>query len=209
MKLAPPYSLLWGWSWRINSTSRCVLDQHVINSGVRRLLQSKVRNMNAKPTTHQQLLLQQQRNSLWCSIESWREIQRVYLPFTSQYHEPTTQADDDTDALSSKPEKLLLHLPSSLLASLKANADVKHLLEIETRLRVAQADDALEEIRRYRRVVTGVHHFKKANLSGNGNKKNTRARDLMSRYVQKIKHCADRYHAARTGGPNRRLGNAP
>ena len=117
MKLALPSSLLWGWSWRINSTSHCVLDQHVINSGVRRLLQSKVRNMNAKPTTHQQLLLQQQRNSLWCSIESWREIQCVYLPFTSQYHEPTTQADDDTNALSSKPEKLLLHLPSSLLAS--------------------------------------------------------------------------------------------
>jgi hypothetical protein len=67
---------------------------------------------------------------------------------------------------------------------------------MEIRLRVAQADDALNEIRRYRRVITGIHQFKRINISGDGNKKNTRARELMRRYSLKADHAIERYRVA-------------
>jgi hypothetical protein len=91
------------------------------------------------------------------------------MPFTSQYHEPASSNVDEDDKMhpqSMKPENLKLWLPSSLPASLRSIEPTKSLLETEVRLRIAQADDTLEEIRRYRRVVTGIHVFKLMNLAG-------------------------------------------
>lgn len=70
------------------------------------------------------------------------------------------------------------------------------LLDKEIKLRIAQADDALAEIRRQRRIVTGLVMFKKLNVSGSGQKKNTRIRSLFRRFNNKTEHVAERYRAA-------------
>ena len=155
--------------------------------------------MPAKPTAHQQLILQQKRHSLRCHVSSWRDTQRVYMPCTAHLHEPISDHVDDNDLISPascNPEDIPLHLPSSLSSSLRKSLSIDNLLNVEIRMRVAQANDALEEIRRYRRVIIGVHQFKRTNISGDGNKKNTRARELMARYSQKANHSIERYRVA-------------
>lgn len=71
------------------------------------------------------------------------------------------------------------------------------LIEKETKLRLAQADDALAEIRRQRRIVTGLVIFKKLNVSGSGQKKNTHMCTLFKCFSNKPERAAERYHAAR------------
>jgi len=68
---------------------------------------------------------------------------------------------------------------------------------MEIRLRIAQADDALAEIRRQRRTLTGLVLFKHLHVSGTGQKKNTRIRTLFRRLGNKIERVAERYRAAR------------
>ena len=155
--------------------------------------------MPTKPTAHQQLILQQKRHTLRYHIEAWRETQQIYMPCTALFHEPASGNlgdDDDIHPALCKPENLHLHLPFSLSSSLRASSSIGNLLNVEMRLRVAQADDALEEVRRYRRVITGIYQFKRSNILGDGNKKNTRAQELMARYSQKAKHSVDRYCVA-------------
>ncbi|KAH6891811.1 hypothetical protein BKA70DRAFT_1119637, partial [Coprinopsis sp. MPI-PUGE-AT-0042] len=70
------------------------------------------------------------------------------------------------------------------------------MVEIEQKLRIAQADNALADIRRQRRLITSLWTFKKLNLSGQGNRPNTWVRVIYNRMVAKTDHLADRYRAA-------------
>ncbi|KAM6490236.1 hypothetical protein JOM56_014213 [Amanita muscaria] len=72
------------------------------------------------------------------------------------------------------------------------------VLEKECRLRIAQADDALAEIRRQRRIVSGLWQFKKLNVDGTGNKACTRMRTLYNRFNLRTQRCADCYRVARS-----------
>src|ERR1700689_4090239 len=82
-------------------------------------------------------------------------------------------------------------------AQLRVTGISPGLVEKETKLRLAQADDALAEIRRQRRIVTGLVIFKKLNVSGSGQKKNTRMRTLLKHFSNKTERAAERYWAAR------------
>lgn len=98
-------------------------------------------------------------------------------------------------------ENIPLWLPSSLPATLPAQLRTTGLapglLDKETRLRVGQADDALAKIRHQRRIVTGLVIFKKLNVSGAGQKKNTRMRTLFKRFNHRTERVAERYRASR------------
>jgi len=62
---------------------------------------------------------------------------------------------------------------------------------------MAQADEALEDVRRGRRMITGLVQFKKLNILGAGNRPNTRMRTLYNRLQLQIQRAADRYRTAR------------
>ena len=66
------------------------------------------------------------------------------------------------------------------------------------RLHIAQADDALADICRLRQLITGLTNFKKLNVSGTGNKPNTRMRTLHTRMMNKIDRTANSYIATST-----------
>ncbi|KAH9911104.1 uncharacterized protein BXZ73DRAFT_82990 [Epithele typhae] len=66
------------------------------------------------------------------------------------------------------------------------------------RLRLAQADDALDDIRRYRRIITGIKEFNRLNISGTGQRTTGKVRSVYSTFQSKIDRAAERYRAART-----------
>ena len=83
------------------------------------------------------------------------------------------------------PLWLPLSLPPSLPHQLRTMGLLPSLLEKETRLRIAQADDVLAEIRQQHRTVTGLVIFKKLNISGTGQRQNTCMRTLFKSFNNK------------------------
>ena len=67
---------------------------------------------------------------------------------------------------------------------------------MEHELWIAQADDALVDIQRIRRVIVGISQFKHANVSGSGQKYNTRMQGLYDKFKGKESATAARYRAA-------------
>ncbi|OJT07897.1 hypothetical protein TRAPUB_1209 [Trametes pubescens] len=98
---------------------------------------------------------------------------------------------------SRKAEEILLWLPSALPVNLRSTL-LAGLADKERRLRLAQADDSLEEIRRYRRILTGILEFKQLNVTGTGQKAGTKVRTLYTSFQDKIVRAAARYRAARS-----------
>lgn len=147
--------------------------------------------------------LQQKRNTLLSRIESWRKIQQIYMPMAapllSQMTAPTTSdiQDDDFQSMPRiRTEDIKLLLPSELPTQAQKGQLIEALLKKEAQLRIAQANDALNDIRRLRRVITGISQFKYANTSGAGQGPNTKIRSLYNTFQGKILLAAARYRTA-------------
>ena len=95
-------------------------------------------------------------------------------------------------------EDVPLFLPSSLSANLQSTPGFSKTLDHEIQLRVAQADDALADIRHHLRIISGLWQFKKVNISGTGNRPNTRMRSLFNRFNHRMRQSVLRYRAARS-----------
>ena len=158
----------------------------------------------------------ERRNALQRRIRSWADTQAIYMPSVTQLRvqtntfiiPPPNRADsgDDADDLPpapdvdeaqvSNPEDIALWLPSGLPPSLRIGELTSRLMEIERRFRLAQLDDSLADIRRFRRILKGISEFKRLNVSGTGNKPNTRIRALYTKFQRKQHRLAERYRAA-------------
>ncbi|RXW12428.1 hypothetical protein EST38_g13424 [Candolleomyces aberdarensis] len=148
---------------------------------------------NKLTTSKQKADLEDKRTALRRRINQWREVQLVYAPCVVT-RLPTSDESEGL-ALDTSAENIPLHLPSALPPSLQLSIPL--LVEKERKLREAQCDDALGEIRRQRRILTGLVQFKKLNLAGQGNKPNTRVRSLYNRIQTKVTKAEMRYHVAR------------
>lgn len=73
-------------------------------------------------------------------------------------------SDEGDDPVPIRSEDLKLFLPSSLPLRLRIGPLYQSLASKETRLRIAQAEDALAEIRRMRRILLGVIQFRESTL---------------------------------------------
>ena len=91
-----------------------------------------------------------------------------------------------------QPETTPLYLPSAMPLHIVISSG---LTEIETKLRLAQADDALGELRRLLRILRGLLDYKYTQL-GPSQRAGTRARSMVSRFKEKIDRCAESYQAA-------------
>lgn len=108
---------------------------------------------------------------------------------------PETNADP-IETIETLPEDVPLFLPSSLPPHLRALPELAKVAQLERRLRVPQADGALAEVRRQRRVIQGLWQFKRLNISGMGNKPNTRMITLYQRFDNKTRRAAEKYRSA-------------
>ncbi|TCD59923.1 hypothetical protein EIP91_011184 [Steccherinum ochraceum] len=148
--------------------------------------------------------LQEKRNILTRRIGLWRKAQVVYLPTVTLLVEALAKPsgnndEDDEDDNSAGPvlaEDLPLYLPSGLPSHLRASALVKPLLTKERKLRLAQAEDALAEIRRLRCVISTISQFRRVNVTP-GQRTATRIRSYYDKFQTRIKYNASRYRAAR------------
>jgi hypothetical protein len=117
---------------------------------------------------------------------AWRKCQQQHLPAFDD-------DDDITSANDIEVELIALRLPSACVDIAR-----RELIEIEIKLRLAQVDDALFELRRLLRHRQQVTIFKKQHAYGSGNAVVTRARSAQESVTKRIERAADNYRVART-----------
>lgn len=166
---------------------------------LRRNLRHEVSQINGLQTSKQLADLEEKRTSLRNRIQQWRQTQLIYTPcVASLVGQSLSARPDDHESLSPElAESIPLHLPSSLPKRSQESLELATVLEKERRLRIAQADDALAEIRRQRRIITGLWQFKKFNVDGTGNRTCTRMRALYNSFNLRARRYAECYRAAR------------
>jgi hypothetical protein len=128
--------------------------------------------------------LEETRRILLSRINKWREVQLAYIPDIG-----SLVANTASKLLSKSlaAEDVPLFLPTSLSPNLPSTPDFSKTLAHKIRLRIAQADDALADIRHHLRIISGLWQFKKVNISGTGNRPNTRMRSLFNRFNHRMK----------------------
>jgi hypothetical protein len=134
--------------------------------------------------------IQLQTNTLQRKIETWQEIQILYMPFVSRL-----RAGEEASRTSSQPlqiQDVKLWLPSNVGTYTPCP---ECLRQFEWKLRNAQANDALKDIHHLLRLRSHLYHFKDTNVVGQG--ANTRARNTINKTEAKISGAAARYEAAR------------
>ncbi|KLO04642.1 hypothetical protein SCHPADRAFT_840402, partial [Schizopora paradoxa] len=155
-------------------------------------------------TPTQQAELQETRNTLRNRIQIWQTVQDVHMPFVPalRHQNSTASADlsepitaDNPPSASILADNIPLFLPSSLPNN--AAGSCESLRKMEYRLRYAQCDDALADIRRLRRVLKNVTYFKAKNITGTGGKANTRARTLYNRFQGRVTKAVEKYRDGR------------
>ncbi|KAF8221054.1 hypothetical protein L208DRAFT_1330325 [Tricholoma matsutake] len=145
--------------------------------------------------------LEEKRCTLMMHINLWREVQLAYLPSTGSlvmvvYTNLLSEVQSSKESLTA--EAIPLFLPSSLLPNQQPSLAFAKCLLCEVCLRIAQAEDALADIRHYLHLISGFWQFKKVNISGTGNRPNTRMCTLFNRFNHCIKLSMLRYSAAHT-----------
>ncbi|KIL68676.1 hypothetical protein M378DRAFT_184632 [Amanita muscaria Koide BX008] len=165
-----------------------------------RLLRIEANQIKKSATPKQRADLEDKRTLMFRQIQRWRDIQLVYTPCVGCLLAASLSAatlDGETVTVFSEPAELIsLYLPSSLPTHLRQLPEMLSVVEKECRLRVAQADDALADIRRQCRITSGLWQFKCLNVSRTGNKPNTRMHTLFNRFNLRTQRCAQRYRAA-------------
>ncbi|EMD31700.1 hypothetical protein CERSUDRAFT_59656, partial [Gelatoporia subvermispora B] len=95
-------------------------------------------------------------------------------------------------------EDTKLVLPSRLPLSIRKSACLRGVADIERRLRRAQMEDSLFELRRLRRVYASLLKRLKENVAGQGQKANTCSKTSVRAFTTKIKLAVYRYREARS-----------
>ena len=159
-----------------------------------------------KTTTLAAADLQEKRNSLRHCIESWQGIQKVYMPCVERLCEARVHSSHTTSSTPTvpssvasssllRPENTPLYLPSSIPRSLWTSGCSRGLVEKERRLRLAQVDDGLDELRRQLRISATLIDYKKEQHSSS-QRMGTCTHVLLSRFRDKTHRAAERYTAA-------------
>ena len=161
----------------------------------RRTLTYEIKVMKKYETANQLSDLEEKRRILITRINNWREVQLSYVPEIG-----SLVASATSNILSGvlAGEDVPLFLPSSLSPNLQTNPGFMKSLAHEVQLRIAQANDALADIRHNLRTISGLWQFKKVNISGTGNRPNTRMRSLFNRFNHRMRQSVLRYRAARS-----------
>ncbi|KAI0038982.1 hypothetical protein FA95DRAFT_1585382 [Auriscalpium vulgare] len=143
-------------------------------------------------TSNQLAQMQESRTSLLRLIHRFRADQEIHMPRVASI------IDYDESTLSHttiRPENIRLHLPSDVSASERHALCDRSLVDIESKLRLAAASDALDGVRHQLRFRTYVNRFKITNVTGQ--RKNTRARALQTRIEAGVKREAEAYRMHR------------
>ncbi|KAG2743573.1 hypothetical protein P692DRAFT_201723247, partial [Suillus brevipes Sb2] len=158
-------------------------------NGLRRRFKSDLSSRGAQATDRQKTILVRQQNALQRKVDAWKRVQLLYTPAAQLLSSRMeTQAGGNPD----NPEDIKLFLPSSLTADTASCSH--HLLAIEWELRIAQAGDALDEIRQSLRLRDYMYTFKRNWIRGQS--ANTRAQNALGRVEARAAAAAEKYRVA-------------
>ncbi len=153
--------------------------------------------------------LQERRIVLQARLNAWFKIQTAYIPvaqylrvsqhvegigFSGHDEELEDASSSSTDVVA---EKVKLFLPSQLPPSLWGTGCMPRLHEMELKMRIAQTTDALEQLKQHLCIQSSFVRYKISQVSGPGQKANTRACNVLLRLREKVARCAERYRASR------------
>ncbi|KDR76587.1 hypothetical protein GALMADRAFT_67342 [Galerina marginata CBS 339.88] len=161
------------------------------------ILKSELSKSKGKKTSKQLADLEKKKSALIRRIQIWRPVQLAYTPQVAPLL-PLLQGIDDMANQYANPESATLFFPSSLPPDIRQLPELKEIRDAERSLREPQAHDALADVRRLRRIIQGLWQFKKLNVSGTGNKPNTRMLGSYSQIEHKLQRAANRYRVAYT-----------
>ncbi|KAJ6460709.1 hypothetical protein C8R47DRAFT_1226212 [Mycena vitilis] len=146
-------------------------------------------------TTYQELDFQRRRNGVQRKLERFRELQAIYMPALRN----ELSAEQQTllaPNVKKEVETVKLFMPSALADdSARDRACAPGIAGIESRLRFAEATDALEEVRNGLRMRTVTNQFKVKNITGQ--RANTRAQGIQHGVDVRIHTGKLRYRYAR------------
>ena len=109
---------------------------------------------------------------------------------------PDEDDPDDTHRLdNSKPETWPLFLPSAIPKD-DRSACYKGIVETEQILRLAQMQDSLVDLRRFRRALRNLRLYFKTNMAGEGQKTQTKSRTIETSVNNRVKRAVRRYRTA-------------
>ncbi|KAI0055066.1 hypothetical protein BV25DRAFT_1873220 [Artomyces pyxidatus] len=179
-----------------------------------RALRVKAKGEDSK-TPSGRAAIQEKRNALQHRIKNWRALQLVYMPAvtpliakdlapstsspsasSSPVAGATTGPPNDT-ATSSKIEDEKLWMPSEVPNAFWATGLAPGLITKAVRLRIAQAEEALHNLRRQLRIRKGLIHYKHVFVNGPGQTANTRARSAIASLTERMARHTAIYRAAR------------
>lgn len=140
----------------------------------------------------QRTKVQLRSNALQRKIESWCKFQLLYCPAVATLHALSPKDNCDTGSASSiKPHLIPLWLPSQINGRVSIDTS---LVNIEWKLRHAQAYESLDSLRHYLQVRAYLYKFKDRFVRGQG--ANTRARNTINGVQAKIDAAAAEYRVA-------------
>ena len=167
-----------------------IISSYIANSALRRDLRLKEQEAAKANTVAGGLA--ERRKLLAASIQEFWTVQKVYMPGLSHLLD---DAGNDS-RLQTHPELFKLMLPSQLSTNVCESWCLPGLPTLEARFRYAQADDALAEIRRLRRLFQGLSDQNKKHIT-NTQHTLTRAKGTFERYKARISRFATIYRHAR------------
>ena len=129
-------------------------------------------------------------------IRGWQQVQRVYMPGAASPFFPTHDADQDDTGDLEMAKNVPLVLPSEVDPARRDAICLHQVAEYERQLRLAQLQDSLIELRRTRRIRHSLYTNHRIQISGQGQRVNTRSRTVISGVDERINKFVRRYRAA-------------
>jgi hypothetical protein len=148
-------------------------------------------DISVHATDHAQEMLQRRINTLRSKINTWYLVQQIYMPAASSVRSRLEKKVPEGSPLP-HPYAMPLLLPSALDPKLPCES---RLRQYEWELRIAQADDALDEIRDGLRLRSHLFFFK--DHFERGIRRNTRSKGVIDKLNARIDTAATKYTVAR------------
>lgn len=137
--------------------------------------------------------IEEWRHALVVKIKKFRSLQQIYMPGALSALEEL-DADRDADAVLPKVERVKLFMPSEMTPE-HSNDNVcgciTGLLDMETKLRVAQCENSLASLRSRLHAKHHLLGFRNANIIGQV--QSTKARMLIDQVGERVESYANRY----------------
>ena len=163
----------------------------VIDMQVRHVLLDDLKS--SATTASQKTSIQRRRTTLLKRIQKLDTIRNTYMPGLGTHLARLSRTTEEV--ATSTPERIPLHLPSSLPPDHRASICMADIPAIEDQIRFAQASEALTTLRCQLTKRTYANRYKSQNVSSQ--RYYTRFQTLQEHVESKIKVACRRYRMAR------------